>query len=1270
MADNNVDSIILEIEATTDKADGGIDKVTKSLTSMLKATEKIDKDKLSSITKSLKEFASVGEQLKSAGSGIQGIVSSIKSMADIDSSKLKDVADTVTKIGNSLGNLGSNNKISIKIDSTGIRETVKSMEKLPTVIKNSSNMNVQQWKPQQFDSSGLSSAATASREVQSAMSGAAESARELSTEEEKAGSSAQNAAEGQQAFNDSLNQTNVSNANSKIKSLITQINQYKATIKGMESGKVMFDISQYEEAVNGLRQAQQQFNQFKETITETPKTMEDVSKSIASIGAAVQKCGLGGFASILNNIAVILPNIEMGGMAANAGFQSMAAGLQAVQSAIPIIGIILTILTTIINLVNQAATAVQNAVQKVISTVKNLANKIRSAVQSIIKKFNDLKNKVRESLGFSEKQAGSFAKKIRSITRLFTFMVLRTAIRKIFDLVVNGFNNLVVFSKNVGTEFHKNVNLLYNDIKQLGNALTTAFEPILNVVAPILDYLIQKIIAATDALTQFFSALTGKSFYTKATKQTNDYASSLNKASKAAKNLISGIDELHNLSSDSRSGSGGSEVDGSGFEISPIADKYKDFADMIKNAWDNADFYDIGRMLGDKLKKALESIPWNDIKKTLRKIAKSIATFLNGFLETPGLFRVIGKTIAEGINSAFEFLDEFVWDFHWKSLGQAFIDTLQGFIDKLDWDVISSAITGLAYGLVDLFNTIFGDTDTWGDLGTTIAKAINTVIHGLFLFVHNFDFANFGTSMAKGIGNALSSIAYWKLGNVLATGINGAFEALLNFAETFPWKTLATKITDGINNALESLDWETIKSALESVCSGLGSNFNTAITNIDWKLVGITFGNCINTLFGSIGKFLEEIDFEQIGNDIADAINNAIDTIDWENVGGTINSLVTGVCTLINTVIDKVDWYSLMKGVSDALAEVDWDTLLETVFKVFATKWTYENMFKFVSWTTIWNKLKTNIVEGISKEFGIGSDDGEINTVGENIVSGLLKGISRACVPASLQPALDCFSIITTIVKNVFGIHSPSTVFAEIGENIVVGLTNGINNKSPECKNNVTVWASNVKTWFNNKCSSSAFYDIAGNVVSGFKNGISNLYGNCKSSVESWAASIKGWFEQKLGIHSPSKVFSELAGYTVEGFNNGIEDTGATTKSIMSDWIQSFSGLDVEMGLRLNVDDSALKKCTNNYGNDFANISGKIVSSIGVNQSRNINDEKGLSENETEQIELMREQNRLLKQILEKNPDIILNGTSLLSELQKEADIFYNSNGDYAFSGG
>lgn len=1321
MPDNRVDSILLEIEATTDKADGGIDKVTKALTSMKKITEGLDTEKLKQVLDVMRGFSGVGDELKNAGSGMRSIASSIKSLAGVDTAKLKEVASTVKEVSTALGNLGSNNRVSIRIDSEGAQRRVQPLE------------NGQQ------AAAATESVATASEEAQAAMNGAASAASQLAQEESNLGTAGQSAAAGQTNLNESLNQANTNPANRRIQELIDQINKYKATVSGMESGKIRFDTGQYEEAVNGLRQAQEQFKQFKETVSQSPKNMEDVAKSIKSIGDAAQKCGLGTFSSILSGIASILPAIETGGMAANAGFQSMAVGLEAVQAAIPIIGIILTILTAIINAVRQVANAVKNETQKIISAVKTVVNKIRSGIAAIINKFKELKKRVRESLGFSEKQSGAFAKKLGSIIRLGTFMLLRSMFTHLFELVKTGFDNLVIYSKRAGTEFHKNVNLLYNDLRQLGASLTTAFEPILNVVTPILDYLIQKLVAATNALAQFFSALTGKKFYTKAIKQNKDYADSLDSAAKAAKNLTTGIDEL-NILSDDKSGSGSnSGADGSGYETDEIADKYKNLAQMIKDAWDEADFYDVGRMFGEKLKEALDNIPWDGIKASLRKIAKCIATFLNGFLETPGLFTSIGVTIAQAINSAFEFVDSFVENFHWSSLGTAIADLIIGALDTLDWTLINKTAKGLAQGIVDAINAALQTENLWKKIGTAISNAINSAILFAKTFVTGLDWASLGTAIGNLLGNAIAGIDYVGIGETFAGFVNGVFTAVLNFSKTFPWKDIATNFANGVNTALKKLDWNTIKDGFDTFCEGLGTNINTAITEIDWNLVGTTLGNSIKTLFSGLGKFLAKIDFKKIGSDFASAINKAVKTIDWKEAGGTINSLISGVCTLINTLIDEVDWYELLKGVGTAMSEIDWDTILKTVFKVFAAKWTFKNLFKWVSWTAIWNELKTSVVEGISKKFGIGSDDGEINTVGENIVSGLLKGITRSCLPAPLQTALDCFNTITDIVKKIFGIHSPSTVFAEIGDNIVAGLINGITGKFTDCKNkvlewankvnewfsgtsfgkicketwethgqniitgfkdkignaytttkdnittwatkakewfnnssfggvntstwtgyasdiisgfktkvgnaytqtkdnittwaskakewfnsssfggvnngtwttyanniisgfktkignsyttcknNMETWASSVKTWFTNTCSYDKWYDIAKNVVDGFKNGIGNLYSTCKNNIESWGSSIISWFKDKLDINSPSRVFKRLGAYSVEGYNIGVEKEGEKTKGIVTSWVDSFADMDVNLGTRLKINDSALKEYSNNYGSDFTN---------------------------------------------------------------------------------
>lgn len=1324
MPDNRVDSILLEIGATTDKADGGIDKVTKALTSMKKITEGIDTEKLKQIVDAMKGFSGMGDELKNAGSGMRSIASSIKSLSGIDTAKLREVADTVKEVSSALGNLGSNNKVSIRIDSEGAaRRSVKPLEN------------------GQEAAASTEGVATAAEEAQAAMDGAATSASRLAQEESQLGAAGQSAAAGEEALNGSLNQTNTNSANQRIQQLIDQINKYKATISGMESGKIRFDTGQYEEAVNGLRQAQEQFKQFKETVSQSPKNMEDVAKSIKSIGDAAQKCGLGTFSSLLNGIASILPAIETGGMAANAGFQSMAVGLEAVQAAIPIIGIILTILTAIINAVRQVANAVKNETQKIISAVKTVVNKIRSGIAAIINKFKELKKRVRESLGFSEKQSGAFAKKLGSIIRLGTFMLLRSMFTHLFELVKTGFDNLVIYSKRAGTEFHKNVNLLYNDLRQLGASLTTAFEPILNAVTPILDYLIQKLVAATNALAQFFSALTGKKFYTKAIKQNKDYADSLDSAAKAAKNLTTGIDEL-NILSDDKSGSGSnSGADGSGYETDEIADKYKDLAQMIKDAWDEADFYDVGRMFGEKLKEALDNIPWDGIKASLRKIAKCIATFLNGFLETPGLFTSIGVTIAQAINSAFEFVDSFVENFHWSSLGTAIADLIIGALDTLDWTLINKTAKGLAQGIVDAINAALQTEDLWKKIGTAISNAINSAILFAKTFVKGLDWASLGTAIGNLLGNAIAGIDYDGIGETFAGFVNGVFTAVLNFSKTFPWTDIAKNFASGVNTALKNIDWKTVKDGFDSFCSGLGSNLNTAITNIDWELVGTTLGNSIKTLFSGLGKFLAKIDFKKIGRDFASAINKAVKTIDWKEAGGTINSLITGVCTLINTLIDEVDWYELLKGVGTAMSEIDWDTILKTVFKVFAAKWTFKNMFKWVSWTAIWNELKTSVVEGISKKFGIGSDDGEINTVGEKIVSGLLGGISKSLLPAPLQTALSCFGNVTDVVKGIFGIggSSDSTVFSTLGSNLVTAFNGGIGKKFSDCqakvtewagkvndwfsgtsfgkicketwethgqniitgfkdkignaytttkdsittwasslkdwfsgssfgninnatwttyagniitgfrnkiglsytdtksnittwasnlktwfsdngfgginsskwstyaeniisgfktkignsyttcKSNVTTWASNVKTWFTSTCSYDKWYDIAKNVVDGFKNGIGNLYTTCKNNIESWGSSIISWFKDKLDINSPSRVFKQLGAYSVEGYNIGVEKEGEKTKGIVTSWADSFTDMDVNLGTRLKINDSALKEYSNNYGSDFTN---------------------------------------------------------------------------------
>lgn len=85
----------------------------------------------------------------------------------------------------------------------------------------------------------------------------------------------------------------------------------------------------------------------------------------------------------------------------------------------------------------------------------------------------------------------------------------------------------------------------------------------------------------------------------------------------------------------------------------------------------------------------------------------------------------------------------------------------------------------------------------------------------------------------------------------------------------------------------------------------------------------------------------------------------------------------------------------------------------------------------------------------IAKLTGVwdGSMD-EWGHIGENIVTGLLNGITGMWDTLVSIVRGKVNGMVST-VKNVLGIHSPSKVFTEIGENVTQGLVNGINTGAP-----------------------------------------------------------------------------------------------------------------------------------------------------------------------------------------------------------------------------
>lgn len=468
-------------------------------------------------------------------------------------------------------------------------------------------------------------------------------------------------------------------------------------------------------------------------------------------------------------------------------------------------------------------TLASGAIQKTSGAFAALIQKFTSGIP-ILRRFTGATKSASGGLGGGLKNILKYAFGIRSLFAL---------VNKLRSALVDGFKNLAQYSG----ETNNSISMLMSSLTQLKNAFAAAFAPILNVIAPILNTLIQKIISVVNTFGQLTSALTGKTTYIKAKKVQQDYAKSLNSNANSAKNAkkaneelkrtILSFDQINKMDDNSSSDSNSGIADTGGlspsdmFETESIPSKIKGIADMIKQAWKNADFTEIGAMVGNKLNAALNSIPWDKIKNTCNKIAKSVATFLNGFLETVD-WKLVGNTLAQGINTAFGMANTFAENFHWDSLGKAIGNGINGALGGLDWNLIQETVRNIATGITDTLNSFIQTTD-WALVGQSFGNGINTIIDFAYTAVHNFDWAGLGTALADFVTGTVETIDTGKIGQMISDGIKGLFDFELSAIEGLDWWTMGDTIYNKVKDFLVNIDWGGIAdSAFEAVGAGFG----------------------------------------------------------------------------------------------------------------------------------------------------------------------------------------------------------------------------------------------------------------------------------------------------------------------------------------------------------------------------------------------------------------------------------------------------------------
>lgn len=744
----------------------------------------------------------------------------------------------------------------------------------------------------------------------------------------------------------------------------------------------------------------------------------------------------------------------------------------------------------------------QSGVGKAFSSLGNIAKRGLSLLGTLGKNLAGGFGKMLiQPIKSAGKHLGELVKKFQTagkkIAGTVGYWALFQAITAVSNAFKQGLTNLNEYAQAVGGTLQTSLNSIATNMQYLKNSIGALAAPLINAIAPALDYIVDKVVSAFNVISQIIARLTGASTWTRATKAAATFGNTAGSAGKAAKNagkaaktMAMAFDELNVLKDSGGSGSGGGGGGGAGsdagamFEEVPIDSAISGWVDQIKNAIEAGDWYGAGSILADKVNEMIDQVDWEGWGHKLGTGLEHGIELADGFLATLKLDK-LGAGLATSLNGIMDEVDFTaagrVWQAKWKLL----FDMAYGFINTFDWAKFGVSVGNFINGSFEGFNIERGAYLVIGGLNGLFTSAINAA--------KTIKWTEIGQNVGTAINNAPWRDMFVNAGIALSTGLKGIFTTLINVVQTINWKELGTSAADGMN----AIDWigvaqkagEYIGEGLKSLASFVGSFMSNAdwfrigagiaalLESIDWigltdNLLSAAKGLASGLVSAIKGFFLEDSNFNGIPGwmEAAGAIANFL-----------LQLLDAGVKEMVkiplNIGYEVADWIAqALKDMIDAvfpgmgLGDRLYNGIMESVRM--SDPYYVEELARQMAEGTGAGVEKGIDMASNSADFASAAQDagykiGEnlgkgagrftgyatwINptmkksmvSVGENAVVGFQKGIENKedSLKSTMSDAAG--DGLLTHLKTILGIHSPSTEMEGIGENTLQGLINGL----------------------------------------------------------------------------------------------------------------------------------------------------------------------------------------------------------------------------------
>lgn len=524
--------------------------------------------------------------------------------------------------------------------------------------------------------------------------------------------------------------------------------------------------------------------------------------------------------------------------------------------------------------ISQTATT-QNKLSSFFEAFKQKIEQVRPSMSSIKNSFKGLP-KITQNITNNIKGMGTGLR--QGIGNVMKYAMALFSLRSIYS-VLSGCANTWLSSQNAGAK------QLSANIEYMKYAMGSA-------LAPVIQFVTNLVYQLMKAIQSVAYALTGVNIFAKASA--SSYASMAGSAKKAkneTKSLSNIHSEINNIQSNDNSDSGNGGTIAPSFDLSGIDNTPNSILDAIKNG----DWYKVGVTIGEKLNDAMNSIPWDKIQNTAKKIGTNIAQFLNGFIATTD-WRQVGNTIAQGINTAIYLVQSFAHTFNWSGLGSAVANAINGFFKNTNWgalgDTISTGIKGALNGIA----TFFKDFD-W-----------SFIVQGLIDFCKNIDWNGIVDAMLEMLGSAFASFV--NLGMILGEKINEAIDEAGNF--------FTEKIKECGGNVVEGI-FKGIIEALGNLGQWIIDHIFTPFIEGFKNVFGI---HSPSTVMAELGTYIIQ--------GLLDGISSLVDSIKqiWENIKQTAISIFNSVKDNISNIFNNIKniasniWNNITSNIRNAVSNI------------------------------------------------------------------------------------------------------------------------------------------------------------------------------------------------------------------------------------------------------------------------------------------------------------------------------------------------------------